>query len=213
MSETLPDPRKRPRQARSVATFEAILEAAARILESLGFAGFNTNAVAELAGVSIGSLYQYFPSKDALIVELIRRERAKLSTHIVEVIQQSDAADLKEKLKLIIQTAVQHQLSRPQLARTLEFASELIGKDVEESEHQHELETIITDLLKRSGVSHAQRAAQDVIALSKGMINAAGIAGESDLNGLQQRVEKAVFGYLDLVLESISISVLLSKAL
>ncbi|MCU4401396.1 TetR/AcrR family transcriptional regulator [Acinetobacter pittii] len=198
MSETLPDPRKRPRQARSVATFEAILEAAARILESLGFAGFNTNAVAELAGVSIGSLYQYFPSKDALIVELIRRERAKLSTHIVEVIQQSDAADLKEKLKLIIQTAVQHQLSRPQLARTLEFASELIGKDVEESEHQHELETIITDLLKRSGVSHAQRAAQDVIALSKGMINAAGIAGESDLNGLQQRVEKAVFGYLGL---------------
>lgn len=38
MSETLPDPRKRPRQARSVTTFEAILEAAARILESLGFA-------------------------------------------------------------------------------------------------------------------------------------------------------------------------------
>ncbi|ENU09872.1 TetR/AcrR family transcriptional regulator [Acinetobacter calcoaceticus] len=200
MSETLPDPRKRPRQARSVATFEAILEAAARILESLGFAGFNTNAVAELAGVSIGSLYQYFPSKDALIVELIRRERAELSKRIVEAIQQSDATDLKEKLKLklIIHAAVQHQLSRPQLARTLEFASELIGKDVEESELQHELEIIISDLFIRSGISHAQTAAQDVIALSKGMINAAGIAGESDLNDLQQRVEKAVFGYLDL---------------
>ncbi|BBU19396.1 TetR family transcriptional regulator [Acinetobacter sp. BEC1-S18-ESBL-01] len=198
MSETLPDPRKRPRQTRSVATFEAILEAAARILETLGFAGFNTNAVAELAGVSIGSLYQYFPSKDALIVELIRRERAKLSSHIVEAIQQHEAADLKEKLKLIIQAAVQHQLSRPQLARTLEFASELIGKDIEESEHQHELETIISDLFIHSGISHAQTAAQDVIALSKGMINAAGIVGESDLNHLQQRVEKAVFGYLDL---------------
>ncbi|MCU4564721.1 TetR/AcrR family transcriptional regulator [Acinetobacter sp. WU_MDCI_Abxc222] len=198
MSETLPDPRKRPRQARSVATFEAILEAAARILESLGFAGFNTNAVAELAGVSIGSLYQYFPSKEALIVELIRRERAKLSNHIVEAIQQSDAADSKDKLKLIIKAAVQHQLSRPQLARTLEFASELIGKDVEESELQHELEIIISDLFTRSGTSHAQTVAQDVIALSKGMINAAGIAGESDLNNLQQRVEKAVFGYLGL---------------
>ncbi len=198
MSETLPDPRKRPRQVRSVATFEAILEAAARILESLGFAGFNTNAVAELAGVSIGSLYQYFPSKDALIVELIRRERAKLSNHIVEVIKQNDAEDLKEKLKLIIQAAVQHQLSRPQLARPLEFASELIGKDIEESELQHELETIISDLFMRFGISHAQTAAQDVIALSKGMINAAGIAGESDLNHLQQRVEKAVFGYLEL---------------
>lgn len=198
MSETLPDPRKRPRQARSVATFEAILEAAARILESLGFAGFNTNAVAELAGVSIGSLYQYFPSKEALIVELIRRERAKLSTHIVEAIQQHDAADLKDKLKLIIQAAVQHQLSRPQLARTLEFASELIGKDFEESQLQHELETMISDLFIRSGILHAQIAAQDVIALSKGMINAAGVAGESDLNDLQQRVEKAVFGYLNL---------------
>ena len=198
MSEILPDPRKRPRQARSVATFEAILEAAARILESLGFAGFNTNAVAELAGVSIGSLYQYFPSKDALIVELIRRERAELSNRIVEAIKQHDAADLKEKLKLVIQAAVKHQLSRPQLARTLEFSSELIGKDIEESQLQHELETIISDLVMRSGISHAQTAAQDVIALSKGMINAAGIAGESDLNDLQQRVEKAVFGYLDL---------------
>ncbi|MFV5480192.1 TetR/AcrR family transcriptional regulator [Acinetobacter baumannii] len=198
MLETLPDPRKRPCQARSVATFKAILEAAARILESLGFAGFNTNAVAELAGVSIGSLYQYFPSKDALIVELIRRERAKLSTHIVEAIQQNNAADLKEKLKLIIQAAVQHQLSRLQLARTLEFASELIGKDIEERKLQHELETIISDLFIRSGISHAQTAVQDVIALSKGMINAAGIAGESDLENLQLRVEKAVFGYLEL---------------
>lgn len=198
MSETLPDTRKRPRQARSLATFEAILEATARILESLGFAGFNTNAVAELAGVSIGSLYQYFPSKDGLIVELIRRERTKLSSCIVEAIKQHEVADLTEKLKLIIQAAVQHQLSRPQLARTLEFASELIGKDIEESELQHELENIISDLFIRSGISHAQTAAQDVIALSKGMINAAGIAGESDLNHLQQRVEKAVFGYLDL---------------
>ncbi|MCG8286195.1 TetR/AcrR family transcriptional regulator [Acinetobacter seifertii] len=199
MSETLPDPRKRPHQARSVATFEAILEAAARILESfLGFAGFNTNAVAELAGVSIGSLYQYFPSKEALIVELIRRERAKLSNCIIEAIGQNDAADLKEKLKLIIQAAVQHQLSRPQLARTLEFASEIIGKDTEESEHQHELETIISDLFIRSRISDAQTAAQDVIALSKGMINAAGIVGEGDLNHLQRRVEKAVFGYLEL---------------
>ena len=52
MSETLPDPRKRPRQARSVATFEAILEAAARILESLGFAGFNKKDEAEKEGVN-----------------------------------------------------------------------------------------------------------------------------------------------------------------
>ena len=57
--------RKEPRQERARATVEAILEAAARILDRQGWKGFTTNAVAEVAGVSIGSLYQYFPNKAA----------------------------------------------------------------------------------------------------------------------------------------------------
>jgi AcrR family transcriptional regulator len=59
--------RKRPRQARSRATTDAILDAAAHILGERGWAGLTTNAVADVAGVSIGSLYQYFPNKLALI--------------------------------------------------------------------------------------------------------------------------------------------------
>ena len=55
--------RKKPRQERSVATFEAILQAAAYILASDGWAGFTTNAVSERVGVNIASLYQYFPNK------------------------------------------------------------------------------------------------------------------------------------------------------
>ena len=65
-------PRKTPRQPRSRVTVEAILDAAARILGERGWAGFTTNAAAEVAGVSIGSLYQYFPNKLAL-VEAVRR--------------------------------------------------------------------------------------------------------------------------------------------
>jgi AcrR family transcriptional regulator len=64
--------RKQPRQARSRATIEAILEAAAHILGKRGWEGLTTNTVAEVAGVSIGSLYQYFPHKLAL-VEAVRR--------------------------------------------------------------------------------------------------------------------------------------------
>lgn len=59
--------RKQPSQARSRATVDAILEAGARILSARGWAGFTTNAVAEAAGVSIGSLYQYMPDKLALV--------------------------------------------------------------------------------------------------------------------------------------------------
>lgn len=59
--------RKEPRQARSRATVEAIVQAGARILSDEGWAGFTTNRIAEVAGVSIGSLYQYFPDKLSLV--------------------------------------------------------------------------------------------------------------------------------------------------
>ena len=65
--------RKRPQQARSRATIDAILDAAAHILGERGWAGLTTNAVAEAAGASIGSLYQYFPDKLALIDAVRRR--------------------------------------------------------------------------------------------------------------------------------------------
>ncbi len=66
--------RRSPRQARSRATWEAIVEAAAQILERRGPAGFNTNEVAERAGVSIGTLYQYFADKHAILAAAARRE-------------------------------------------------------------------------------------------------------------------------------------------
>ncbi len=63
--------RKQPAQARSKVTVAAIVKAAARILSDQGWAGFTTNKVADAAGVSIGSYYQYFPDKHSLI-EAIR---------------------------------------------------------------------------------------------------------------------------------------------
>ncbi|WP_215905678.1 TetR/AcrR family transcriptional regulator [Thalassospira sp. TSL5-1] len=67
---------KQPRQARSRATVETIVIAAARILADQGWAGFTTNRVAEVAGVSIGSLYQYFPDKLSLIDAIRERHLA-----------------------------------------------------------------------------------------------------------------------------------------
>lgn len=64
-------PRKAPGQPRSAHTVAAILEGAAQVLEERGLAGYTTNAIAARAGVSIGSLYQYFPTKDAVTVALI----------------------------------------------------------------------------------------------------------------------------------------------
>jgi AcrR family transcriptional regulator len=65
------EPRRRPRQERARATVEAILEAAAEVIAHEGYAVMTTNRVAARAGVSIGSLYQYFPNKQAILVALL----------------------------------------------------------------------------------------------------------------------------------------------
>ncbi len=71
-------PRKRPQQSRSHETVEAILSAAARILVRDGYAGTSTNRIAEVAGVSIGSLYEYFPNKDAILASLRQRQHDRM---------------------------------------------------------------------------------------------------------------------------------------
>lgn len=72
--DDLANTRKIPRQKRAYATIDVILEAAAQLLEKVGEGGFNTNAVAQRAGVSIGTLYRYFPDKRAILVALARQE-------------------------------------------------------------------------------------------------------------------------------------------
>lgn len=73
------DPRKSPRQARAKATVDALLEAGARILTADGYERANVNRIAELAGVSVGSLYQYFPTKDALVAAVIKRHSEQMT--------------------------------------------------------------------------------------------------------------------------------------
>ncbi|MGW6062771.1 TetR/AcrR family transcriptional regulator [Streptomyces sp. NPDC055189] len=66
-------PRKQPRQVRAELTRQRILDAAARVFAEYGYAAGTTNRIAERARVSIGSLYQYYPNKDAILVELLTR--------------------------------------------------------------------------------------------------------------------------------------------
>lgn len=68
-----PAPRKHPTNARAEVTYAAILTAVERVLEREGVPGLNTNRIAEIAGVSVGTLYQYFPNKEALVGALLDR--------------------------------------------------------------------------------------------------------------------------------------------
>ncbi|MFM2314386.1 MAG: hypothetical protein RLZZ04_3662 [Cyanobacteriota bacterium] len=98
-------PRKQPQQDRSRMTVEAILEATTHILTEKGYGKTNTNQIAELAGVSIGSLYQYFPNKESLMVAL----RQQHSDEMVELVE--------SKLSHLFDTPL--ELAIPQLVRAI----------------------------------------------------------------------------------------------
>ncbi len=84
--------RKAARQSRARETVEAILEAAGRMVSRDGLAGLTTNRVAEMAGVSIGSLYQYFPGKDAVLHALVQREFNRVVDGHVAFIEALDSS-------------------------------------------------------------------------------------------------------------------------
>ena len=175
---------------------DAILEATARILEQRGHGGLTTNSAAELAGVSIGTLYQYFPDKHALLGALIARETARL-------VEEAEAACLitagTEALDALVRAAVRHQLRRPRLARLLDFEEGRLPLDDDTHLVRTRFMAILADILDRPDLpsqSDMSVAVADVAAIMRGMIDSAGERGEYDQDALVARVRRAVFGYL-----------------
>lgn len=75
-------PTKLPRQRRAWVTFDSILDATARLLQTSGYDGLTTNHIADRAGVAIGSLYEYFPDKETIIAELTRRTLREMMSEV-----------------------------------------------------------------------------------------------------------------------------------
>jgi AcrR family transcriptional regulator len=114
------EPRKLPKQPRSEATVQTILEAAAQVFERHGYAAGTTNRIAERAGVSIGTVYQYFPNKDAILVALVHRHLAE-SLEVLEphLEQLAGGAGFDEVLPDIVQAMVAMHALAPDLHRVL----------------------------------------------------------------------------------------------
>jgi AcrR family transcriptional regulator len=112
-------PRKQPKQVRGELTRQRILTAAAQVFAEHGYATGTTNRIAERARVSIGSLYQYYPNKDAILVELVSR-------HLLggeEALRRHQEAELPatigEALRGLVHVAVANHLDDPQLLRVM----------------------------------------------------------------------------------------------
>ena len=190
------EPRKHPDHPRSRATVAQIVEGAARILEERGFEGYNTNAIAKRAGVSVGSVYQYFPDKDAITAAVIRRETDLLLDDARGVKTTTSAHD---GLIHLIEATIRHQLRRPVLARLIDIEETRLPLGADNGVEANLLADYAR-VLARPGLrplSDRKQAALDILAIVRGMIDAAGQHQERDLGSLSRRVRAAVFGYVD----------------
>lgn len=127
-----------PLQERSRQMVEWILDAAMRLFSEQGYETTTTNKIAELAGVSIGSLYHYFPNKNAILLELGIRHRKKIYHDIIKTLRKSKESNLREVLKTILTKIVRLHRDNQLFIEALTVHTH-IDKQLDTIKHDHDI--------------------------------------------------------------------------
>jgi AcrR family transcriptional regulator len=115
-TKTSPHIRRRsPRQRRAVATVDAVLDAVIQLLKREGFSVLTTNRIAEVAGVSIGSVYQYFSDKTAIFAALHQRHIEQIDRLIASTLVKYAASPLDELIRALVESMVDAHTEDPEL--------------------------------------------------------------------------------------------------
>ena len=122
------NPRKQATQSRALNTVDAILKATARILVKEGYDHASTNKIAATAGVSIGSLYQYFPSKEALVAALADRHIREMMAILREKVPRLLALPFEEAIEQVVRLMVEAHAVDPKLHKVLVEQVPRVGK-------------------------------------------------------------------------------------
>ena len=121
MARAIPtNPRKSATQKRSRATVEALLDATARVLTKEGYDRASTNRIAAIAGVSVGSLYQYFPNKEALVAALVARHNREMLDLLRDALKEVASLDLATAIAKLVRAAVDAHRVDPALHRVFD---------------------------------------------------------------------------------------------
>ena len=115
----LPKPRKRPIQARSEATVSALFEATFQVLLAVGYRRLTTTRVAERAGVSVGTLYQYFPNRQALIISVIERYLEDIVTSVELASRDLNGRSLDELATALVDIFIAAKYKRIEVSRVM----------------------------------------------------------------------------------------------
>lgn len=143
-------PRRRaPKQARSQDTVDAILGGSAQLLGRVGYAGLTTRSIAERAGVSVGSLYQYFDSKEAVVRALASARRVQVEQTLREALVGLDEIPFAELAPLLIKVLLQSKATDPLLEARLSAALLEIDGPCYAAEESAPFQALVVEVLER----------------------------------------------------------------
>ena len=145
-SESL-SPRKRPKQRRSRVTIETIFEATIKVLLANGLDGITTIQIADRAGVSIGSLYQYFPNKRALLAAVVKRHVGEVVDATIEACKSMHGKTIDDMCATMMAAFVDAKTRRPEVSRALYLPSAAVNADAIVKEESSRCARAVHDML------------------------------------------------------------------
>lgn len=141
--------RKRPKQARSADLVEAILTAAVQVLAKEGIGRFTTARVAERAGVSIGSLYQYFPNKAAILFRLQSDEWRRTAEQMRSILDDEHHTPL-ERLRILVHSFIRSECEEAEVRVALNDAAPLYRNAPEASQGRASMHDAVQKFMRET---------------------------------------------------------------
>lgn len=197
--------RRQPRQARALATVEVILEASTRVFVRRSYAEATTNEVAEVAGVSIGSLYQYFPDKTALLTALHERHVASVTSRLMAVLLSPHITSqgLGPTLAAVVRSCIQLHHDNPRLQRLLHQEYPQLAYPRAESSAKMRLHRAVAAWLQAQDNEMADDRASlmssTLLTMSEGLVHNTVLSPSPGLPlpVLEANITNALWGYLN----------------
>jgi len=167
-------PRKKPRQDRSAVTVDAILTATVQVLRKNGYAKATLGRIAKRAGVSVGSIYQYYPSKEALLAAVMTQHLDAMHARMQAEVAAHLTAPLPQLVRAVVQATVDAHLDDPQLHRVFVEEFPRVGRFAHYDAVQQQLiDGVVVLLQARSDVrdANAQHMARIVVTAMEAVVH------------------------------------------
>ena len=141
------NPRKKPQQRRSRVTIDAIFEATIQVLLANGLDKITTIQIADRAGVSVGSLYQYFPNKRALMAAVVKRHVGEVADATIAACNSAHGKTIGEMCATMMTAFVDAKTRRPEVSRALYLPSAAVNADAIVKEESIRCAQAVHDML------------------------------------------------------------------